>query len=78
MRDWDQLPRTPGTTNAPCKDCTDRETTCHVTCGKYITWAKRQEELRESDRKKRNNQAAEWARDRSQRKMMWERRHKSR
>ena len=76
MRDWDPLPRVPGSTIAPCKDCPDRSATCHATCEKYLTWSKRQTELREEDHRNRNKVTIEWARDRRARQLMWERNHK--
>lgn len=76
MTDWHPLPRVPGSTIAPCKDCQDRSATCHATCEKYLTWSKRQTELRDEDARKRSRVTIEWARDRSQRKLMWERNHK--
>lgn len=38
---------------APCRDCEDRNETCHAICERYLTWAKERTEAREKDYKKR-------------------------
>lgn len=38
---------------APCRDCEDRNETCHATCEKYLTWAKTRKEALQKDYAKR-------------------------
>lgn len=37
----------------PCRECEDRNETCHATCEKYLTWAKTRNEAKEKDYEKR-------------------------
>lgn len=33
----------------PCRDCVDRDETCHATCERYLTWAAERRAAREKD-----------------------------
>lgn len=39
--------------DTPCRDCADREGTCHATCEKYLTWAAERRAAKEQDYKDR-------------------------
>lgn len=52
---------------APCYKCTDRHTTCHVSCEKYIKFKKEHDEEKKAMRKKQQEELrmAEYIYDRS-------------
>ena len=39
------------TTICPCKNCEDRNASCHSTCKDYIDWKKQHDEMVEKERK---------------------------